>query len=297
MTLTTGTLELKGAANTSSIYFEIRGTTSGTACLTLMSNEASPTVGSLPTGMRDFAGHTQGSIPNAPTLLTAAYFVKINGIRLLWTDNSTIEDGFKIERSNTSPSTNFLQIGIVPPDITSYNDSPSCGQTYWYRVRAYNGIGNSAYTNVASAYMDCGCLLGGHSLMISPNEFKKIEDINIGDLLYTVHQDDSNVFNYYKVYKADKIPVKSYYLLKFGEESIRCSTSHKLMCADGQKKINDIEVGDKVLQFKNGIIIELPLTSKLEIFDNEFIYKIEVDDAHTYITEDGIVHHNLKIPT
>lgn len=69
---------------------------------------------------------------------------------LSWTDASTNELGFKIERSALS-FTGFTQIGQVGANITGFVDSNAdSGKTYYYRVRAYNNVGNSAYTNVKS---------------------------------------------------------------------------------------------------------------------------------------------------
>jgi hypothetical protein len=70
-------------------------------------------------------------------------------LQLSWTDNSTNEDGFKIERG---PSTSgpFTQITTVLSNITSYTDSGLADATqFCYRVRAYNTGGDSTYTNTA----------------------------------------------------------------------------------------------------------------------------------------------------
>ena len=87
--------------------------------------------------------------PNAPTNLTAT---ALNGkkIKLTWTDNATNEGGFKLERSTDGVS--FTQLGIFGPNTTAYtNAGLTAGVTYYYRVLAYDGPNNSAYSNVASA--------------------------------------------------------------------------------------------------------------------------------------------------
>jgi len=72
-------------------------------------------------------------------------------INLAWSDNSSDETGFKIERSLTATS-GFAQIATVGANATSYsNTGLSASTTYYYRVRAYNGAGDSAYSNPASA--------------------------------------------------------------------------------------------------------------------------------------------------
>jgi len=64
-------------------------------------------------------------------------------------DNSTNEDGFKIERGPATAGP-FTQIGTAGSNIASYTDSGLADATnFCYRVRAYNVAGDSAYTNVA----------------------------------------------------------------------------------------------------------------------------------------------------
>jgi hypothetical protein len=75
--------------------------------------------------------------------------VGLKRIDLSWTDNSTNESGFKIERSNNG--TKFSQIATLQAGTTTFaNTGLRRGKTYLYRVRAYNSIGNSPYSNTIS---------------------------------------------------------------------------------------------------------------------------------------------------
>jgi hypothetical protein len=70
-------------------------------------------------------------------------------VTLAWTDNSTNETGFVIERA-ASISGPWTQAGSVPANTTNYADTTvSCGASYYYRVKAYNDAGSSDYSNVA----------------------------------------------------------------------------------------------------------------------------------------------------
>jgi hypothetical protein len=70
-------------------------------------------------------------------------------IRLTWQDNSTNESGFRIERSLNG--TTFTEIDTRAANAESYTDNNLSSNTlYYYRVRAYNSAGNSAYTSVIS---------------------------------------------------------------------------------------------------------------------------------------------------
>ena len=86
----------------------------------------------------------------APSSLTAAA-ASATQINLAWRDNSTNESGFKIERKTGATGT-WSQIATTAANIVSYqNTGLTASTTYYYRVRAYNSVSNSAYSNEASA--------------------------------------------------------------------------------------------------------------------------------------------------
>jgi mono/diheme cytochrome c family protein len=90
------------------------------------------------------------SPPLAPSVLqaTAASAAQIN---LSWNDNSSDEAGFKIERS-ASANGPFSVIASVASNMKTYADlNLAAATTYFYRVKASNSAGDSAYTNTVSA--------------------------------------------------------------------------------------------------------------------------------------------------
>lgn len=90
------------------------------------------------------------TVPAAPGDLTALAYSS-SRIDLGWTDHSGNEDGFKIERSSDGIS-GWTQIDTAAADATSYsNTGLLSGATWYYRARAYNINGDSAYTNLAGA--------------------------------------------------------------------------------------------------------------------------------------------------
>jgi subtilisin len=90
--------------------------------------------------------------PAAPSNLTAAA-VASSRIDLAWTDNSSNESGFQIERCTNSPCTDpFVPIVTVAAGVTAYaNTGLQASTTYTYRVRANNAGGSSAYSTEALA--------------------------------------------------------------------------------------------------------------------------------------------------
>ena len=94
----------------------------------------------------DNGNSTTTVVPIAPSNLTGTV-ASTTQINLSWTDNSTNETGFKIER-RTGTSI-YAVVGTVNSDVLTFSDTgltPST--TYTYRVYAYNAVGNSlTYTN------------------------------------------------------------------------------------------------------------------------------------------------------
>src|SRR3989344_103543 len=91
------------------------------------------------------------TVPGAPTSLTAT--AGDSEIDLAWTtpvsDGSSAITGYKVYRDTASPATTILDtIGVT----NSYNDpTASNGTEYFYRVKATNAIGDSAFSNEDSA--------------------------------------------------------------------------------------------------------------------------------------------------
>ena len=84
----------------------------------------------------------------APTALTAAGFSSTR-INLTWLDVNSNETGFKIERS-TNAGANWILKDSVSANVLAYSDSLLNPNTiYHYRVYAFNGAGNSGYSNTA----------------------------------------------------------------------------------------------------------------------------------------------------
>lgn len=97
---------------------------------------------------------TYDSAPLAPSNLTATLATSSTSSAyslLHWTDNSNNESGFELESS--TDGVNFSLIQTLSTNFTATSDGPlSSGVTYYYRVRAYNSVGNSNYSNIASVF-------------------------------------------------------------------------------------------------------------------------------------------------
>lgn len=88
------------------------------------------------------------SLPNAPSGLTAT--VSGSSAILNWSDNSTNESAFELYRGTTSGGPYSL-IATTAANGTVSTDTVSTPGTYYYVVRAINGLGASGYSNQATA--------------------------------------------------------------------------------------------------------------------------------------------------
>ncbi len=115
-----------------------------------------------------------GSPPAAPTGLAAAA-TSTSTIHLTWQDNATDETAYVVEYATLTGA--FQQFGVVlPANSTSANVSGLAEATgYLFRVRARNGNGDSANSNVASAATNATvapCVETATTLCLNHDRFK-----------------------------------------------------------------------------------------------------------------------------
>jgi probable HAF family extracellular repeat protein len=90
---------------------------------------------------------TVATAPAAPAGL-AASALSGGRIRLTWSDNAGNETGFRVQRARGVDGT-FTTIAEVAANATTYTDTTAkAGRLYRYRVRAFNDVGGSAWSNV-----------------------------------------------------------------------------------------------------------------------------------------------------
>jgi titin len=91
------------------------------------------------------------TVPTDPSGLTVTEITS-SSISIAWTDNSSDEDGFKIERCSGANCNNFQLLATMPAGVTSITDwGLGRNKTFKYRVCAYNSEGDSGYTNTTTA--------------------------------------------------------------------------------------------------------------------------------------------------
>ena len=87
-----------------------------------------------------------------PTGLIDLISVTSGSAILDWTYTDTNQDGFNVEKSTDGDVYNPLTT-LSNPSLRTYTDNVvSGGNTYWYRLNAYNTVGTSSYSNTGSIY-------------------------------------------------------------------------------------------------------------------------------------------------
>jgi FtsP/CotA-like multicopper oxidase with cupredoxin domain/fibronectin type 3 domain-containing protein len=108
---------------------------------------AANAVGSGPASAASNPVVPAASAPAAPTGLAAV--VTAGVVNLTWTDKSTNETGFRVERALGAGA--FAAVTTVAANTTSYADATvSSGTAYSYRVFAVNAAGSSPASNIAA---------------------------------------------------------------------------------------------------------------------------------------------------
>jgi len=118
-------------------------------------------------------------LPVAPTNLIGSTDTSFK-TTLNWVDNSTNEDGFKIERKLQNE--NYSLIGTTLKDVTRFVDTGLAeNTTYFYRVYSYNNKGNSlTYSNEASVKT---VILTKPSIVITYTSFTHNKAVVEGNIL------------------------------------------------------------------------------------------------------------------
>lgn len=114
------------------------------------------------------------AVPTAPSSLVATT-ISGSQIDLTWTDNSSDETSFRIERSPNG-STGWASVGTnAAGDNTFSNTGLTCGTQYFYRVFAVNGAGDSTASNTDDATTTAcppsaggGQRMGGSGAILKP---------------------------------------------------------------------------------------------------------------------------------
>lgn len=163
----------------------------------------------------------------------------------------------------------------------------------------YTGIAESLFSSTSTGSKVTStdtCLLAGEEVLIdSRGSMKAIESFAIGDTVYTY---DYRLESYgeYRVTACMEGFTSGWLEIYFEgiDKPIRCSLSHHMLNGDfEQVPAYLMNEGDCVWYLNHELVLDIIEISEIIYHDEEIeVYNIEVEDAHTYITSNGVLQHN-----
>lgn len=138
-------------------------------------------------GIQAIYGTRNPNGPAAPAGLTATA-ASSSQINLTWLDNSTDEDGFRVEQSTDGIT--YTTAGIVGANTTTFSATNLSANTlYYFRVFAFNGGGDSSPSNVATTTTQSGNLqpdrFEPNDTLATAHDFGSV--ISVSELGLTLH--------------------------------------------------------------------------------------------------------------
>ena len=148
-----------------------------------------------------------------------------------------------------------------------------------------------------------GCLVSGERILINDkNDSVAVEDLKVGDLVYTVHE-KTREFGLYKVTHAIPQTIDQWiYIITQDGRTISCSPTHLFMVynekADNyiQTLVTDLKIDDKLTIIEGEYFKSTTIKEIIVAKNRVTIHKLEIEDAHTYVTDNYIWHHNKLLP-
>ncbi|MFC1600154.1 Ig-like domain-containing protein [Patescibacteria group bacterium] len=132
-----------------------------------------------------------------------------------------------------------------------------------------------------------GCFAAGTKILMADLSLKNIEDVNVGDYIYTKTSPNSNEMIKAKVLNTVEHDVAEYLVIN---EELEVTREHVVFVNNDWKLAGDIEIGD-MMQGLDGA--EISIDSIREVKRPVKVYNFEVEEFHTYFA-DGYYVHNDK---
>ncbi len=193
---------------------------------------------------------------------------------------------------------------IAPAPTNTFSTSATATAT----ISSFNAVGyNSVISGInselasgsnrpgfAHTTVPVNCLLAGQKIMTGVDTFKNVEELKFGDSVYTMNP-VTNEFGLYNISNAFKKTASKWFMIQTVNGQItKCSPTHLFMVNGIATKAESLKYSDKLMllnEEKNGFI-ETKILNIVTINSSVDVFNIEVDDAHTYISENGVYHHN-----
>lgn len=227
------------------------------------------------------------------------YYVPVTDVMYV---STTLTDASNDTFTTFETNDSGVSSGVPACEVTLYNAyGPSATHNFYAdtgnadgSALVDNGTSNSCWTSGGSSGGSGGgsgggggaCVVPGTWICIGPNNWNKVDNLEVGDLVYTIPEDYLAPDYYkitYKEYAENKI-----YTVHFSDGGrLTGSINHRLRLANGTwKEIQDLQPDSIVAPYGKRVV-------KVEYSGISTVVKLTIKDAHTYISN-GVLSHNLK---
>lgn len=185
---------------------------------------------------------------------------------------------------------------IIPPAIVTPEGSGSTPPEATFGDLTPSGTLPSGTGSTESS-----CLLGSESIIVDEEGSKRlISEIQVGDYVYTYDYREKTYGDY--AVTGVMSGTSSGWIEMFFENvdrPIKCSPSHHMLDEDfNQIPASLMEEGHYTWMITDSGSLKCVMVEDVIYHDDEVdVYNIEVEDAHTYITENRILQHNKTYTT
>ena len=187
----------------------------------------------------------------------------------------------------TNKSNNFT--------LNYYDESFSNSKDMYYKVEAYTEnnlkIGEKEFTHLFF------CFVAGTKVK-TENGFKNIEDIKIGDKVYSFNL-DNNEIELKEVLELIHSSAKDTYKMTIGGKTVEMTSKHQVYIVDkGWTRAYNIKIGDMMLS-ANGDKVKITNIEHIKYDEPIDTYNLTVEDNSNYFVTDiqVLVHNALPSKT
>lgn len=132
-----------------------------------------------------------------------------------------------------------------------------------------------------------GCIIEGSSILLSDNNYKLIEDINIGDKILS-YNFETNSLEEDEVVSTSRNGPKDYLIIN---SDLKLTQDHVIFeKTKGEIKAKELEINDQLLNLKNNWV-KVKTIEKIK--NNQlFIYDLTIKNNYNYFVNNYLVHNN-----
>ena len=147
------------------------------------------------------------------------------------------------------------------------------------------------YTNNAdgSSKANANCFLSGTQISMVNKTTKNIEDIIIGDIVKAFDTDTNTIIDSLVVKTFIHPDNKEYYIIN---NNLKVTSEHPMWVNNDWKKVNNLQVGDKLLHL-DGSNVEIESIEVKQ--ETSTVYNFEVDNVHNYFANNYLAHNKNAI--